>query len=352
MNPEISDTLLGLVSCYSPTGQEEPAVAYILERMQALGYGRTFQDPAGNAIGILGEGPRQIILLGHIDTVPGEIPVRVENGVLYARGSVDAKGPLAAFTDAAALAGAQSGWQITVIGAVGEEGDSPGARYLVDQYRPEMVVIGEPSAWDRITLGYKGSVHAKITVHCEKSHSANGEQTACETAAQIWQDVLDWTKDHNANFSRRFDQLQNSLLNWDSGEDGFDSWATMSVGGRLPITMHPDVWLEKLQELAGKETVTSYGFPIQAYRAEKNTPLVRAFLNSVRGAGGKPSFVVKTGTADMNIVAPVWQCPAVAYGPGDSSLDHTPNEHLSLDEYNKAVQVLTKTLTDITGVSL
>ena len=94
------------------------------------------------------------------------------------------------------------------------------------------------------------------------------------------------------------------------------------------------------------------GLPVQAYRGEKNTPLVRSFLKAVRETGGKPGFVVKTGTADMNIVGPAWKCPVVAYGPGDSSLDHTPNEHLFLDEYNKTVQVLAKTLTDITRVPL
>lgn len=349
MSDRISDTLLGLVSCYSPSGQEEPAVAYLLKRMQILGYDRTFQDSAGNAVGVLGKGTRQIILLGHIDTVPGEIPVRIEDGVLYARGSVDAKGPLAAFTDAAAITGARNGWQIIVIGAVGEEADSRGAHFLVDQYRPEMVVIGEPSAWDRITLGYKGCAHANITIHCEASHSANSEQTACEIAAQIWQGVLSWTTAHNTNHGRRFEQLQNNLLHWSSGEDGFETWATLSIAGRLPESLHSDDWLLKLKELAGEENVHVSGLPVQAYRGEKNTPLVRSFLKAVRETGGNPGFVVKTGTADMNIVAPAWQCPAVAYGPGDSSLDHRPNEHLSLDEYNKAVQVLTKALTDITS---
>ena len=46
----------------------------------------------------------------------------------------------------------------------------------------------------------------------------------------------------------------------------------------------------------------------------------------------------------MNVVGPAWQCPIVAYGPGDSSLDHTPNEHLPLDEFWKAVNVIEQTL--------
>ncbi len=46
----------------------------------------------------------------------------------------------------------------------------------------------------------------------------------------------------------------------------------------------------------------------------------------------------------MNIVAPIWDCPIVAYGPGDSSLDHTPEEHLDLDEYLRAIDVLADVL--------
>jgi LysW-gamma-L-lysine carboxypeptidase len=42
----------------------------------------------------------------------------------------------------------------------------------------------------------------------------------------------------------------------------------------------------------------------------------------------------------MNVVGPLWRCPILAYGPGDSALDHTPQEHILLDEYWKAVQVV------------
>ena len=46
----------------------------------------------------------------------------------------------------------------------------------------------------------------------------------------------------------------------------------------------------------------------------------------------------------MNVVAPVWNCPIVAYGPGDSRLDHTPHEHLDLGEYLQAIEFLTSIL--------
>ena len=85
---------------------------------------------------------------------------------------------------------------------------------------------------------------------------------------------------------------------------------------------------------------------VPAYRAEKNTPLVRSFLAAIRAEGGEPGFTVKSGTSDMNLVAPVWNCPTLAYGPGDSSLDHTPDEHILISEYQRAVRVLARVLGD------
>jgi len=78
------------------------------------------------------------------------------------------------------------------------------------------------------------------------------------------------------------------------------------------------------------------------WRSDRHNLLARSFLAAIRQVEShvQPGFVVKTGTSDMNVVGPIWQCPIVAYGPGDSALDHTPNEHLPLDEYWRAVRVL------------
>ena len=344
-NPE---TLIGLVSQYSPSGQERGAVEWLVARMKSLGYDDAFIDEAGNAIGVMGKGAKQVVLLGHIDTVPGEIPVRVDDGILYGRGSVDAKGPLACFADAVAQVGAKDGWQFVVIGAVEEERNSEGARFVAENYKPDFAIIGEPNQWDRIALGYKGSAWANVTVKRGQVHSASGEVTAAEAAVEIWLKIKMYVDSFNADKQKMFDKLLLTLRGMESDSDDFQQRVQMKIGVRLPEEISPEEWYGKLNEIADGEIVEPVGFAISAWGCEKNTPLVRDFLSGIRSQCGEPRFVYKTGTADLNIVAPVWKCPAVVYGPGDSALDHTPNEHINLDKYAKAVDVLSAALLKLT----
>jgi LysW-gamma-L-lysine carboxypeptidase len=352
-----AETLIGLVSQYSPSGQERGAVDWLVARMKTLGYDDAFIDEAGNAVGLMGKGSRQVVLLGHIDTVPGEIPVRVDEGVLYGRGSVDAKGPLACFTDAVAQVGVKDGWQFIVIGAVEEERNSEGARFVAGQYKPEFAIIGEPNHWDRMALGYKGSAWANVTVKRGQAHSASGEETAAEVAIETWLKIKAYVDLYNADKPKAFDKLLLTLRGMDSDSNDFEQWARLKVGMRLPVEVSPENWYAKLNEIISDSRlkddchlmIEPMGFAIPAWECEKNTPLVRAFLSGIRSQGGEPRFVYKTGTADLNIVAPIWKCPAVVYGPGDSSLDHTPNEHIPLDEYSKSVEVLSTALNKLTA---
>ncbi len=345
------ETLVGLVSQYSPSGQERGAVAWLVSRMKSLGYNEAFIDDAGNAVGVMGKGPKQIVLLGHIDTVPGEIPIRVEPMVasfLYGRGAVDAKGPLACFVDAAAKVRDSEGWRFIVIGAVEEERDSEGARFIATRYKPDFAIIGEPNQWDRVALGYKGSAWATVTTKRGQAHTASGEETAAEAAVSAWLKIKAYVDTYNADKPKVFDQLLLTLRGMDSDSNDFEQRATLKVGVRLPVNISPEAWYAKLNEIANGSIVDPMGFAVPAWVCEKNTRLVRAFLSGIRSEGGEPRFVYKTGTADLNIVAPVWKCPVVVYGPGDSNLDHTPDEHIALEEYAKAVCVLSSVLDTLT----
>ncbi|MDO9084939.1 MAG: M20/M25/M40 family metallo-hydrolase [Anaerolineaceae bacterium] len=345
---EIPETLLGLLSKYSPTGSESAAVEWLVKRMSALQFDQSFIDEAGNSVGIKGSGNKQIVFLGHIDTVKGEIPVRLEDDCVYGRGSVDAKGSLSAFVDSVAAVSVLPEWQVVVIGAVDEEGNSKGARYIIDYYHPRMAIIGEPSQWNRVTLGYKGSQPAMITNRQSLTHSSQG-RSANDVLLGAWQELLQHVKAFNQG-KTMFEQIIPTVLEMACTTDGFEMQAMIKTGTRLPVSISPQVWMEEWLGALPDVKISMLSTGIPAFQADKNSALTRAFLGAIRSAGGKPGFVNKSGTSDINLVAPIWRCPAVAYGPGDSNLDHTPNEHLSLSDYDHSVQVLMAVL-KILGIS-
>jgi [amino group carrier protein]-lysine/ornithine hydrolase len=328
----------------SISGQEGELARFLVARMQALGF-HSYVDDAGNAVGEAGAGP-EIVLLGHIDTVPGVVPVRIEDGKLYGRGSVDAKGPFAAFVAAAArlLNRGELRARLVLVGAVEEEAaSSKGAHHVVDRYAPAACVIGEPSGWDRLTLGYKGRLLADGRWEQPMAHSAGRDVAVAERAVAFWNAVAARCAAHNAGKLQLFEQLLPSLRAISSGSDGLADWAELTIGIRLPPGVDPAALADELaREAAGGQLRFRGG--CQAYRGDKNTALVRAFLKSVRAAGGAPGFLLKTGTSDMNVVGPAWRCPILAYGPGDSQLDHTPEEHVEVDEYLRAIDVLERVL--------
>jgi LysW-gamma-L-lysine carboxypeptidase len=339
------ELLEGLLHRYSPTRHEAEAVNYLVAQMSTAGF-EAHVDDVGNAVGVMGNGPREVMMLGHIDTVPGFIDVRREDDRLYGRGSVDAKGPLACFAAATALAGVREGHRFVVIGAVGEEGDSRGAQFVRDHCKPDMLIIGEPSSWDRVTLGYKGNAWFEYEVKRTLAHTSANVESACQAAVSFWNRVMDRSVQWNVGRLKMFDQLIPALRVMQSRSDGFVETAGLKFNLRLPL----GIGLDEVDALVREQTQDAELKMVEgcgAYRAEKNTPLVRSFLSAIRQHGGSPTFTVKSGTSDMNLTAPVWQCPAVAYGPGDSDLDHTPQEHILISEYQRAIRVLAEVLRSV-----
>ena len=361
------ELIRGLVAIPSLSRQEARASAWLVEQMRTNGYDRAFVDGAGNAVGELGDpsASRTIVLLGHIDTVPGNIPVRMEpsadGDLLFGRGSVDAKGPLATCVAGAARFGAararEAGLRVVVVGAVEEEAaTSKGARFIAKRFDgnqeaiPNACIIGEPSHWNRVTLGYKGRLLLDLAADQPMAHTAGPDASVATVVVDLWNWVTAHAARYNDGKEKAFDQLSPSLRRFiTSTNDEMHDLVDAQFAWRLPVGFDAEPFMAEIS--AWPHTVKArFDFRFRGYekpwRGDRNNALVRSFLAGVRteDPSARLGFVLKTGTSDMNVVAPVWQCPIVAYGPGDSALDHTPNEHLPLDEYWKAVNVIQHTL--------
>lgn len=340
------ELLRGLVSIESLSHQEGAAVSFLRSAMASRGF-RLHDSRAGSAIGTIGEGDRHIVLLGHIDTVPGRIPVRIEDGVLWGRGAVDAKGPLATFVAAASDAAEQLRCRVTVVGATGEEViGSPGANEVATWEAPDFCIIGEPSGWDSVCLGYRGTMSLVYRLQQSTRHTAGPGESVAELAVQFWNALLAELDIWNAEASNTFGSIGHSLRSFNTQGDGLTDIATLSIGLRLPPGIDVQRLLGRIHALAGSAEITVDGIQ-EGYRTTKRSALIPPFLRGIRTAGGTPGFKVKLGTSDMNVVGPVWKCPIVAYGPGDSSLDHTPDERIDLAEYLLAVRVLRDVLVSL-----
>jgi LysW-gamma-L-lysine carboxypeptidase len=159
----------------------------------------------------------------------------------------------------------------------------------------------------------------------------------------LWNRLVERAAAHNDGQSGRFQTLDPALREFRTFGDGLYDGVEMHIGVRLPQDLDVDELEQEIRGWCNGAKLEFYPSD-PPFLAEKNTPLVRAMLRAIRAQGGRPRFKVKTGTADMNIVGPVWGCPIVAYGPGDSAFDHTPDERIDIDGYLQAIDVLTTAL--------
>ena len=326
--------LTELVSIPSVSGEETDAaeaLAAFFERHDR----EVWIDDIGN---VRAPGDDTVLLTSHIDTVPGEIPVEIKDGddgpELWGRGSVDATGSLASMAIAAVETGA------SFVGVVGEESTSRGAWYLTDHREaPDLIINGEPSGWDGITLGYRGLLEGTYVAASESGHHSRPDLNAIQHAMSWWDRVEaifepdEWVP--------VFEQVTTKPVDIEGGVsvDGLSMESTMEFQLRVPPERTPD----EVRELSDAELDTgtvNWTESIPPVMTSPRTELARVFRAAIREEGGDPRLLRKTGTSDMNVFATQWDCEMVSYGPGDSSLDHTPNEHLPLDAFDNAIDVL------------
>lgn len=345
--------LIKAVEIYSPSGQEEELASFLSGEMENLGF-EVERDAVGNVVGRLGGGRPRVLLCGHMDTVPGVIPVRVEDGTLFGRGTVDAKAPLAAMIVAASQL-AEEGYEgeIIVVGAVDEEGRGKGVKHLVQEgIDVDYAVFGEPTDVETINIGYKGSLNIRVTFETETGHSSAPWlfENSVEKAIEVWELIKDRFEPKETPESR-FHTITTCLRRIEGGGAGsvIPPRCEMHVEFRIP----PSMRVAKLQGDVLR-LIDGYGErnpavkidvetldSTEPYLADRRSLLVKALTRSIWKVRGTQARIMnKTGTGDMNVFGNSTGKPTTTYGPGDSHLDHTPNEHIALADYLSSIEVL------------
>ncbi len=182
--------LRDIVEIPSPSCEEKGVAERTKTEMERLGYDDVRIDSFGSVIGKLGDGEKVILYDSHMDTVGIGDPDawahdpykgKVEDGIVYGRGTGDNKGGLASMIYGAALSkkmGNLEGVTLYVVGSAQEE-SSDGLAYKTviteDGLRPDVVVLGECTGL-KIYRGQRGRMEITVTIKGKSCHASAPER--------------------------------------------------------------------------------------------------------------------------------------------------------------------------------
>ena len=163
-----------LVDIDSTTGREGEAATWLSRYLRDRGYIVTDQPIGSGRFNVYArlEAP-QIVFSTHIDCVPPFFPSRVERGLLFGRGSCDAKGILAAQVAAVDALRAAGERRVAMLFVAGEERGSDGAR-VANEHPPEGVrylINGEPTD-NRLGVATRGILRVRLHASGRAAHSS------------------------------------------------------------------------------------------------------------------------------------------------------------------------------------
>ena len=349
------ELLKNTLDIYTPSRSESQLANFLKNICMDLGFEQANIDSVGNMVAVRGNGEPVILLCGHMDTVPGIVPVRHEGDYMYGRGASDAKAPLISMLLAAADIPKQAG-TIVFAAVVDEEGNATGIKNLVKDtsLKPHYAIFGEPSGIENITISYKGRL--EIRLMCDVDNSAHASApwlalNAIDEAYKVWNILkkvfveIDTKLTHN-----KADQVSYSLTEISGGtsHNVTPQKCRMTLDIRIPNKKTCDSVLSVFDERISQLQNNLNGVRIR-YRVEDKTepfeanissPLVRALVLSVLDQRKKrPLLLRKTGTGDMNILGNVLNIPVVTYGPGDPHSSHTIDERVFIPDYLAGIEV-------------
>jgi len=356
-----------LLRCPSVTPQEGGALTFlenILERAGFSVYRVVFSEPDADDIDNLyariGTAGPHLVLAGHTDVVPPGDETRwqhppfagdIADGVLFGRGAVDMKGPiaceLAAVLDHLAANGGRPKGSISFLITGDEEGIAVNGTVKLLQWaiaRGEKIdhcILGEPTnpkhLGDMIKIGRRGSLNGTLIVTGTPGHVAypaladNPVRRIVTIMAAVMADPLD-------SGSAHFDP---SNLEFTSIDVGNKTVNVIPAEARARFNIryndhHTPTSLQTLVEARASAAAQGRHFRIEWDPSNADVFLTRPgpFVELVTGAiadvtGRQPELSTAGGTSDARFIKDY--CPVVEFGLVNATM-HKIDENVATDD--------------------
>jgi acetylornithine deacetylase len=314
-----------LVNIPSVTGDEAAVAEFVSGYLRRNGFDVSKQpviEHRRNILATFATKPR-VILCTHMDTVPPFIPADEDADYIYGRGSCDAKGILAAMITAGIQLRELNVQDFGLLFLVGEETDSIGAKTSNALHLDsDFIIVGEPTE-NKLGVGHKGLVAARISTKGKAAHSAVHE--IGESAINKLLDILE------------------IIRKTDWGRDVLLGKSSVNIGTLAGGVAHNVVSAEASAQISIRITVAS----------EK----ALATLNSATDGRAEIEIITRAEPQKL-FTLPDFEQTVLPYGtdiphlknfgkpllvgPGTIKVAHTPDERIAKKDLTAAVEIYVK----------
>ena len=318
----VEDLTRALVDIDSTTGREQEIGAWLSRFLRDRGYRVVEQPVADGRFNVFAQldAPPQVVFSTHFDCVPPFFPCRRELGMIFGRGSCDAKGILAAQVIAVERLREKGERRIGMLFVAGEERGSDGARVANDRAPAgvKYLINGEPTD-NRLGMATRGVLRVRLRASGRAAHSSFPELG--DSAIDKLLDAL--------MVMRGVALPEDPILGRTHYTVG------LIEGGVAPNVVSPHASAELLFRIVGDGAPVRAALKvietIVAVELVLDIPAVR--MHTVPGF----ETAVFPYTTDIPLLTR-WGTPLLL-GPGSIHVAHTDDEHVALDELHHAVEL-------------
>jgi len=338
----VAELTARLVDIPSVSGSEGPLADAVESALAALPHLTVHRD--GNAIvarsafGL----PERVVLAGHLDTVPvhGNLPSRLDGGLLYGCGSCDMKAGVAVqLRLAAQLTSAVRDVTYVFYDCEEVEAERNGllrlSRSSPDLLAGDFAVLLEPTG-GVVEGGCQGTLRADVIALGQRAHSARS--WLGKNAIHAAGDILDVLRGYQPRQPEVDGLAYHEGLNAVGISGGvagnvIPDECVVSVNYRFAPDRSADDAADHVREVFAGFDVRVTDVAAGA-RPGLRQPAAASFAAAV---GGQPR--AKLGWTDVARFDALG-VPAVNYGPGDPQLAHTRDEHVALAQIDECERVM------------
>jgi len=299
---DIEKLLLEMLEIPSVSGEEKDMGDFLVSK---LGDFKIKKQLIGKSrFNVIAEkGIPEIYLVVHMDTVPGDVPVKVTTDRIYGRGAIDNKGNIAG-----AIMAARKLENIGLIFTVGEEDDFSGAKKVV--IKKGKFIIMEPTKME-VMSGQRGIIAFNIIASGVQMHSS-----------------LDFSNDKSAIYN-----LVKTLA--DFYKKKWTSFNVVITSGGEKENIVSDYAMA--QASVRPKSISEYNEVIVFLKKIKEKNISIKIRDSIRPCS---SDLVKSGKTAPFFSEMAFFKNSILFGVGDISNAHTANEYVLRKDLNKLEEKL------------